>query len=127
MKKSVKILAVVMLFAMLSLTLVSCTNTLSGKYSAEVNIGIAELTVTYEFGPFGTVTRTSVSDSIISDEDTEVTKGKYEIFEDPENPDQLLISLEFEGEEKEVSSFVKGTENGVDYIRIGIIKYELVK
>ena len=55
--------------------------TFYGKYSAEVNIGIAELTVTYEFGPFGTVTRTSVSDSIISDEDTEVTKGKYEIFE----------------------------------------------
>ena len=124
MKKTVRILAVFMIIAMLSVSLVSCGKTLTGKYSLEVS-GVK---TTYEFGLFGTVKRIDyIPATIITSEKTTVTKGKYEIFEDEDNPDNLKIAFEFEGEDRVVYSFIDGEEGGVKYIKIGIFKYTYEK
>lgn len=127
MKKTIRLLAVFMIIAMLSVSLVSC-KVLTGKYSAKLDLGfLGNSSVTYEFGILGSVTRTTSSESIVSDEKSEVVKGKYEIVEDPENPDKLIIAFEFEGEERTTASFVQGEENGVKYIKIGGVQYNEVK
>lgn len=126
MKKTIKLLAVVMVIAMLSVSLVACGKTVSGKYSATFDIGIYETTTTYEFGMFGKVTRTVVSKTFGSDPDTVVTEGKYELLEDPENPDKYIIAFEFEGEERATASFVEGTEEGTKYIKLDGRQYNKV-
>ena len=63
----------------------------------------------------------------MGDEEPVVTEGKYEIMEDPKNPEQLVIAFEFEGEERTTASFVKGTEGDSQYIKIGSRQYFLVK
>ena len=128
MKKTIRLLAVLMIVAILSLCLASCGKILAAKYSAGIDLGVLGYSnVTYNFRMFGIVTRTTSSESILTDASSEVVEGKYEIVEDPENPDQLLIILEFEGEERTVSSFSEGVEDGVEYIKIGGIKYEKVE
>ena len=126
MKKTIKLLAFFMMIAMLSVSLASCT-VLMGKYSSTTDILVAESTTTYEFGILGTVTRTVVSEALFGDPETVITEGKYEIFEDAENPDQLKIAFEFEGEERAVYSFAQGTENGVNYIKIAGVQYNVVE
>ena len=126
MKKTIKLLAVLMIISMLATSLVSCT-ILMGKYSAKLDLGLHEANTTYEFGVLGTVTRTVVSEVLFGDPETVVTEGKYEILEDPNNPEQLIIAFEFEGEERTTSSFTQGTENGVKYIKIGGVQYNEVK
>ncbi len=127
MKKTVRIIAVLMMVAMLSLALVSCGNMLSGKYSATFDIGIYEATTTYEFGLFGSVTKTVVQEALMGDPETTVTEGKYEIMEDPADPSQLIIAFEFDGEERTTASFVKGSEGDSQYIKIGNTQYFIVK
>lgn len=128
MKKTLRLVAVLMIVAMLSISLVSCGKTLTGKYSATFDLfGLTETTTTYEFGLFGKVTRTVVSETIGSDPETTVTEGKYEIMEDPENPDNLIIAFEFEGEERTTYDFVEGTEGNTKYIKIGNTQYKEVK
>ena len=126
MKKTIRILAVLMIVAMLSVSLVSC-KVITGKYSATLDLALAKSTTTYEFGLFGKVTRTVTSGSIISDEESVVTNGKYEILENPEKPEELIIAFEFEGEERTTASFVEGVEGGVKYIKIGGVQYNEVK
>ena len=127
MKKTIKLLAVFMIVAMLSISLVSCGTMLIGKYSASFDMAVYEETTTYEFGLFGKVTRTVVKEIFMSDPETVVTEGKYEITEDPENPDQLIIAFEFEGEERTTASFVQGTEGNSKYIKIGSRQYFAVE
>ena len=126
MKKTIRLLSVIAIFAILSISLVSCT-ILTGKYSAKLDLGLYEATRTYEFGVLGTVTRTTVSEVLFGEPETVVTEGKYEIIEDPENPEQLIIAFEFEGEERTTASFAQGTENGVKYIKIGGVQYNVVE
>lgn len=118
MKKTIRILAVFIVIAMLSITLVSCSKTLSGKYSN--NIGGVE--TTYEFGLFGKVTRTVFIPGVISDGETIVKQGKYEISKNDDN--SFEITLEFDGEGSETHSFSQGEENGEKYIRIGIWEFK---
>jgi len=127
MKKTIKLVAVVMVIAMLALSLVACGKSLSGKYSATFDIGLYETTTTYEFGLFGKVTRTVTQEVFGGEPDTVVTEGKYEIMEDPENPESLIIAFEFEGEERTTASLDQGTENGTKYIKIGGRQYFEVK
>lgn len=123
MKKTIKLLAAFMVIAMLSISLVACGNLINGKYSSTLDIGIYETTTTYEFGLFGKVTRTVVSQSLMGDPQTVVTEGKYEIMEDPKNPKQLVIAFEFEDEDRTTAPFVKGTEGDSKYIKIGSTQY----
>ena len=123
MKKTIRLLAVFIIIAMLSISLVSCSKSLTGKYRS--NIGGIE--TTYEFGLFGKVTKTVFIPGVLSDGQTFVTEGTYEILEDTENPNELIIALEFEGEGRETQSFSEGELNGEKFIRIGIIEYKKVK
>ena len=127
MKKTIKLLAVFMIIAMLSISLVSCGKMLSGKYQAEMDILVFKGTVTYEFGILGSVTRTTVTKVMFGDPETVVTEGKYEIMEDPKNPENLIIAFEFEGEERTTHSYVTGTEGDVKYIKIDGVQYNEVK
>ncbi len=127
MKKATRILSVLLIVCMLAVSLCSCGKILTGKYSAEMDAIVFSGKVTYEFGLFGTVTRTTVSEVLFGDPETVVTEGKYEITEDPKNPENLIIVLEFEGEERQASSYAEGEENGVKYIKIGGVRYDIVK
>lgn len=127
MKKTIKLVAIVMVVAMLAIFLVSCGKMLSGTYSAEMDALVFKGTVTYEFGLFGKVTRTTVSKVIFGEPETVVTEGKYEIMEDPQNPDQLVIAFEFENEDRTTASFVQGNEGGTKYIKIGGVQYNIVE
>ena len=117
MKKIIStILALVLLVGSL-MTLTSCGKMLFGKY--EANLVFAE--VTYEFGLFGKVTCTV--DPVIGDEI--VYEGKYE-FNDA--GDKITITFEnddaddYEGE----YSFSSGEEDGEEYIKLGLVKYEKI-
>ena len=113
MKNTVRVIAVVLLICMLGLTLVSCGKKLSGTYSAEVIGSGAE----YEFsGSKVTITIKALGAEIASAE------GKYSIDDDK-------ITFEFESEDDDVKKY-SGTfdfEEGEDYIKIGIVKYDLKK
>ena len=114
MKKTIKILAVLVILAMLSITLIGCSKMLSGEYSNE----IGGIETTYEFGLFGKVTRTVHIPGVFSNGETTITEGKYEIEEVGDN--SYEITFTFDGEGSETYEFSKGEENGEDYIKIGI-------
>ena len=111
MKKIVSTILLCLLLAGSVLTLASCDKMLVGEYEADIIVA----DVTYEFGLFGKVTYTY--DPVVGDETVKV--GKYEISDDGEE-----ITFTFEGEEPETHSFAIGEENGVDYVRIGLVTYE---
>ena len=79
MKRTVKLVAVVMVVAMLALALVSCAKTLNGKYTSEVDWGWVKGKVTYEFkGNDVTMTTTT---GIAGFEKNDTKTGTYEIVE----------------------------------------------
>ncbi|MBQ9085561.1 MAG: hypothetical protein IJY47_00065 [Clostridia bacterium] len=110
MKKSVRILAVLMVALMLCLTLASCGKKLSGKYSAEA-LGSG---ATYEFkGSKVTITVKVLGAEVGSAE------GTYEIKDDK-------ITFTFESEDDDVKKY-DGTfdfEEKEDSIKIGVLEYE---
>lgn len=120
MKKTISAILVCALLVCSILTLVSCGKSISGKYSAEVDLIIGTSSVTYEFAPFGGVT--VITNSLGKES---VEEGKYEL-----NDAGDKITLTFENEdgtkESETYDFVQGEENGVKYIKLGIVKYEKV-
>ena len=87
---------------------------ISGTYEAD--LAIAE--VEYEFAPFGGVTLTV--DPILGDDS--IYEGKYKV-EDGE------ITLTFEDDDADMYEgtfeFSEGEEDGVKYIKMGIVKYTL--
>ncbi len=124
MKKTVKILAVFMIISMLSVSLVSCSKMVTGKYSATF-LGVE---TTFEFGVFGSVTKTTViPKTIFTDEETVVKEGKYEIMEDNEDPKKLVIAFEFEDEERVTYSFSQGEIDGEKIIIIAGVEFSKVK
>ena len=121
MKKIVSVMLVCVLLVGTLLSLTSCGKTLTGTYKSELNMGIAATSTTYEFGIFGKVTCT-----INSFGSESVLEGEYE-FNDAGDK----ITLTFENDEgvKESNTydFSSGEEDGVKYIKIGIVKYTKVK
>ena len=105
MKKSVRVLALVMVALMLCLTLASCGKKLSGTYSMEALGTGAEL----EFkGSKVTITLKVLGQA------GDPVEGKYSIDGDK-------ITFEFDSEDKDVEKY-DGTfdfEEGEDYIKIG--------
>ena len=120
MKKSVRILAVVMAVLMVTLVLASCGKTLKGTYSAEIDVGILKYTATYEFSGKN-VTVTKVVNPLIGDAKTYTIEGTYEIIENDD--DTMDIKFEFETEDDHIKSGTFDFEEGEDYIKIGIAKY----
>ena len=124
MKKTIRILAVFMVIAMLSVSLVSCSKMIIGKYSANF-FGVE---TTFEFGAFGKVTKTTViPKTIFTDEETVVKEGKYEIMEDNDDPSKLVIAFKFDGEERVTYSFSQGEMDGEKIIKISGIEFKKVK
>ena len=120
MKKSVRILAVVMVLVMGVLMLASCAKTISGTYSAEVDIIALKYTANYEFSGKN-VTVTKIVNPLIGDSKTYTIKGTYEIIENDD--DTMDIKFEFETEDDQIKSGTFDFEEGEDYIKIGGVKY----
>ncbi|MBQ7337533.1 MAG: hypothetical protein IJW40_03655 [Clostridia bacterium] len=107
MKKTMKILALVMVAAMLCCVLASCGNTLKGTYAAEV----ATIRTAYNFdGDTVTIDAGALGVS------TQVAEGTYEIKDD-----QIIFT--FGDDNKYTGTF--SFEKGDDYIKINGITYTL--
>ena len=128
MKKTIKLLAVVMVVAMLALALVSCAKTLNGKYTSESGLGdLAGSRTVYEFTG-NKVTMTVTTSTILTGESTTIKTGTYEIMEDNDDPSKLVIAFEFEGEDRYTRSFSEGENvDGEKIITIGGIDYKQTK
>ncbi len=111
MKNLVKVMAVMLILVMAVACLASCGKKLSGEYKEAITGNIV-----YKFSGSK---YTQTIDNIIGD-DT-VIEGKYEIDEEA---GKITFTYEVDGEEKSsTENFAEGEENGVKYIKIGILKY----
>ena len=120
MKKSVRILALVMALLMVTFVFASCGKTISGSYSAEFDIVVLKYTATYEFSGKN-VTVTKVVNPLIGESETSTIEGTYEIIENDD--DTMDIKFTFETEDEHITSGTFDFEEGEDYIKIGVIKY----
>ena len=124
MKRTIKLVAVVMVVAMLALALVSCAKTLNGKYTSEVDWGWVKGKVTYEFKD-NDVTMTSTT-GIAGFEKSETKTGTYEIVESEENADKLVIKFTF-GDDTTTYSYSEGELDGEKIIIINGTTFTKVK
>ncbi|MBR6781868.1 MAG: hypothetical protein IKM33_01555 [Clostridia bacterium] len=120
MKKTVRILSVVLALLMATLMLASCGKTIKGTYSAEVDVLVLKYTATYEFSGKN-VTVTKVVNPLIGDAQTYTIEGTYEIIENDD--DTLDIKFEFKTADDHIKSGTFDFEQGEDYIKIGVVKY----
>lgn len=104
MKKTVRILAVVMIVTTLALTLVACSKMLRGKYVAD----ISGMDVYYDFNG------KEVTRYIGAGGYGKTEEGTYEIVKED---GEYVIKLTF-GDRTETYSFAQGRENGEKYIKI---------
>lgn len=128
MKKTIKILAVVMIIAMLSVVIVGCSKKLSGKWVSD-SAGFGELAsskTVYEFS--GKKVTMTVTSTLVGKDSTETLEGTYEIMEDNDNPDKLVIAFEFEGKDRYTVSFSEGKNaDGDKIITIGGVDFKQSK
>lgn len=120
MKNTVRILSVVMAVLMVTLMFASCAKTISGTYSAEIDIGVLKYTATYEFSGKN-VTVTKVVNPLIGDSKTSTIEGTYEIVENDDGT--MDITLSFETEDEHITSGTFDFEEGDNYIKIGLAQY----
>ena len=116
MKKTARILSVVLLVVMLCTMLASCS-TFTGEYQASA-LGV---TTTYKFGLFGSVTITTEASILGAVTKTEI-EGKYKVEDDQ-------ITFTFDSEDEEEAKEYSGTftfEKLEDGIKIGLITYQKV-
>ena len=111
MKRILSALLVCVLLVGCVFALASCGKTLSGEYKESLTGNVV-----YKFsGSKYTMT----VDNIIGD-DT-VVEGKYEINEED---GKITFTYEADGEEKtSTENFSSGEEDGVEYIKIGMLRY----
>lgn len=112
MKKSIRVLALVMALTMVLFVFASCGKKLSGKYSAEV-LGTS---ATYEFkGSKVTITVKALGSSVLE------VEGTYKIDDDK-------ITFTFESDDEDADKY-NGTfdfEEKEDSIKIGLVEYKKV-
>ena len=123
MKKFTKIIAIVLVLTTLVCVFASCGKKLSGKYSGELNIGIASYKVTYNFSG-SKVTVTQTSSNIITGSSTSEVTGKYEITE---SDNGMEITFTFDSESDVAKSATYSFEEGEGYIKINGIKYNVAE
>ena len=120
MKKTVRILSVLLALLMVTCVLASCGKTIKGTYSAEVDVLLLKYTATYEFsGKNVTVTR--VVNPLIGEAQTFTIEGTYEIIKNDD--DTMDIKFEFKTDDDYIKSGTFDFEQGEDYIKIGAVKY----
>ena len=120
MKKSIRVLVVLMALLMVTVVFASCAKTIKGTYSAEVDIAILKYTATYEFSGKN-VTVTKVVNPLLGESKTYTIEGTYEIIENDD--DTMDIKFEFKTDDEHIKSGTFDFEQGEDYIKIGIVKY----
>ena len=112
MKKTVKILALVMVAAMLCCVLASCGNTLKGTYKSDSFLGIADVSYTFDGD---TVSIKGAANLGFFTTETDALEGTYKIEDG-----KIVFTF---GETVKECSF----EKGEDYIKIDGSTYTLVK
>lgn len=125
MKKTLRIMAIVMVALMLCLSLTSCFGKkLSGTYKAEVDLLLAKATYEYTFKGKN-VTLVVTKGTFATSEDKDTYEGTYEINE-LDNGD-MEITFNFENEGDGIESGTVSFEEGEDYIKIGGVTYNAVE
>ena len=115
MKKSIRILAVVMTVLMLCLTLASCGKKLSGTYKAELGGDLLGYEATYEFS--GSKVEVTKEGTVLGVKNSVTIEGTYEIKDDK-------ITFTFETEDKDIKSGTFAFEETEDGIKIGVVEYK---
>ena len=121
MKKIISTILVCVLLVGCVMSLSSCGKMLTGTYEGELDVLVGGGKVSYEFTPFG-YTKTTTAE-VLGFEKTSVEEGKYKIAENDDGELTITFTYEVEGEKKtETVSFSQGEENGVKYIKLGLVK-----
>lgn len=116
MKRTLKIVAVMMVAIMLCLSLASCGTRLSGKYVNDATAAGTGVVTTYDFS--GSKVEITVETKFLGSVTGTVTlNGKYSIDDDK-------ITFEFEDEDNAEYSGTKDFEKTDDGIKIGIVEYK---
>ena len=124
MKKSIRILAVVMALLMVTLVFASCAKTLKGTYKAEIGIGgLAGYTASYTFS--GKKVEISKTATVLGSSKTTTLEGTYEIAEKDDGTMEITITLDSEDDDIKSGTFT--FEEGENYIKIGLVKYDKVE
>ena len=127
MKKIISTILVCVLLLGCVMSLASCSKLLVGKYESEVDAVLAGGKVTYEFSAFK-YTKTTTTTTVLGFEKTSVEEGSFKITENDEGEPVISFTFEVDGvKEVETYSFSQGEEDGVSYIKIGLIKYTKAK
>ena len=123
MKKTLRIMAIVMVALMLCLSLTSCFGKkLSGTYKAEVDLLLAKATYEYTFKGKN-VTLVVTKGTFATSEDKDTYEGTYEINE-LDNGD---MEITFNFEDEDANSGTVSFEEGEGYIKIGGVTYNAVE
>ena len=120
MKKTMtKLAAFVLAMLMMTCIFASCAKTLSGSYEAELSLLGQGVNVTYTFS--GSKVTVTSKVTILGTVNTEEIKGTYEIAENSDG--SMEITLDFEEETATLKDGTYTFDQGEDYIKIGIVKY----
>ena len=124
MKKSIRIMAVVMALLMVTLVFASCGKTIKGTYKAEVGLGgLAGYTATYTFS--GSKVEITKTGTLAGMSNTTTMTGTYEITEKDDGSMEITITLDSEDDDIKSGTFT--FEEGEDFIKIGLVKYDKVE
>ena len=122
MKKIISTILVCVLLLGCMMSLASCSSLLIGKYEAELDAVVAGGKVTYDFAAIK-YTKTTTTE-VLGFEKSTVEEGSFKISENDDGELTITFTYEVDGEEKtETASFSQGEEDGVKYVKIGIVKY----
>lgn len=122
MKKTLRIVALVLVLAMSVCVLASCGKKLSGKYEGKLEVLGQSVSVTYDFS--GSKVEITTKTTILGSVNTETEEAEYEIVENDDGTMEItFITVEDDTEVKNTVTF----EEGEDYIKLGGIQYNKVK
>ncbi|MBQ0009655.1 MAG: hypothetical protein KBS76_00940 [Ruminococcus sp.] len=123
-----KIIASLLVIAVLLCALTACGKTLAGTYSAEIGGSIAGGKTSYTFS--GKKVTITVTTSLLGSSNTTEFEGTYEIKEATDG----TMSITFTFEDSDASSYtgtqafsMGKTEDGTKTVTIGAITYKAVK
>ena len=119
MKKIISTVLICVLLLGCVMSFTSCDSILMGTYELDAYVG----GVTYDFS----LTKVVITYELLGHETS--IEGKYDITKDDDGDLEITFTFENEEEAKDYAgtfSFSKGEEDGVDYIKIGGVKYKKV-
>jgi uncharacterized lipoprotein YehR (DUF1307 family) len=121
MKKLTKVLALAIVVAMACLALASCGKTLSGTYTAELDVGIAGAKTSYTFkGSKVTVTKTG---SLFGAQNTTEYEGKYVITEAKDGSMTITFTFEDSDAKEYTGEYKFAEDKDAKTITIGVVTY----